>query len=337
MAKDSCRRAQNNPMLEMPMPQTSKSADPINVFELPHADIRQSLTGGAPVYLTVNPVEYHGPHLSLHNDLLLSRGTILELHRKWSERFDAPLLVASDLEMGVGPTKGPGTRAVSFKDLCHHVMNAAISLKELGAQRVVIMTFHGDPFHNLAIEQAVAWLNDNGVAALAPFHVLMREMLTVDPRKYAAAFNHVADPAERDRLIAALPTDFHAGFFETSLSLHYCEHTVAKNYTDLPPCPAFAPNQALQTAAKAARALGQLELSRELEFAAIGTGWHTVKPFPGYTGSPHLATKKAGALFAEALNDKFYNAMCEVFERQAARPVPIMRWLPTVFSPPASA
>lgn len=308
-----------------------------DVFELAHRDAQGWLQRGAPVYLTINPVEYHGPHLSLHNDLLLSRGVIKDMHERWLQRYDAPLLVASDLEMGVGPTKGPGSRAVTYDELRKHTLNAVKALRALGAQRVVLMTFHGDPFHNLAIERAVEWLRGHGVAALAPFHLLMREMMTVDPRQYENTLRHVEDPVERRRLLQALPTDFHAGFFETSLALHYCPDTVSPIYRELPPCPTVTPDRLLLAAAKAARWATRPDLARELEFAAIGTGWHALRPFPGYTGAPHLATREAGAIFAVDLVNKFSNAMREVFELHAAPPRPIMTWLPTLAAPRAQS
>ena len=39
--------------------------DPLS---MPHAEAREALATGAPVFLCVNPVEYHGPHLSLRQD-----------------------------------------------------------------------------------------------------------------------------------------------------------------------------------------------------------------------------------------------------------------------------
>jgi hypothetical protein len=47
-----------------------------SLFDVPHHDARRLARSGAPVYLTINPVEYHGPHLSLHNDRLSLGGRI---------------------------------------------------------------------------------------------------------------------------------------------------------------------------------------------------------------------------------------------------------------------
>ena len=46
------------------------------------------LATGAPVFLCVNPVEYHGPHLSLHNDRLISEGVARVAKQVWEARND---------------------------------------------------------------------------------------------------------------------------------------------------------------------------------------------------------------------------------------------------------
>ena len=44
---------------------------------------RKSFPPGAPVWLGVNPVEYHGPHLSPHNDVLVCAGLVRDIHAKY--------------------------------------------------------------------------------------------------------------------------------------------------------------------------------------------------------------------------------------------------------------
>jgi len=81
----------------------------ISLLDIPHQEARRLVKSGAPVYLTVNPVEYHGPHLSLHNDRLISIGLVREVHERLAEKHDWPLLLGADLEVGVEPCPGPGT------------------------------------------------------------------------------------------------------------------------------------------------------------------------------------------------------------------------------------
>jgi creatinine amidohydrolase len=298
----------------------------ISLFDVPHQEARRLARSGAPVYLTINPVEYHGPHLSLHNDRLVSLGLIRELHERLQKRHDWPLLMGSDLELGVEPCPGIGSRRTSFAIARQLVLEACRALGELGARNVVLMTFHGAPLHNLAIEAGVQLLAQGGVCAVAPFNAVLSEMLWLDPAKFAAAVAHVEDERERELMLSTLANDFHAGFFETSMALHYAPESVSPDYRSLPPCPEVRPQQSFMLAARAARAVGAEKLARELTFAAAGLGWNALRPFPGYTGRPHRATPQAGAIFASAILDTYEPLVEEVIAGRAQSPPPIMSW-----------
>src|SRR3954468_20547512 len=255
----------------------------ISLLDVPHQEARRLVRSGAPVFLTINPVEYHGPHLSLHNDRLISLRLIREVHDGLAKKHDWPLLLGADLEVGVEPCPGPGTRRTAYPIVRHLVLEACRAIAELGASEVILMTFHGAPLHNLAIEAGVELLRAGGVRAIAPFNGLLTEMLFLDPSEFAGAFTHVNDEGERSQMMTALANDFHAGFFETAMALHYAPESVAPDYTSLPPCPDVRPDGTLALASRLARRLGADKLSRELTFAAEGVGWNALRPFPGYT------------------------------------------------------
>ena len=303
-----------------------------NLFDLPHAEASRLVATGAPVYLSVNPVEYHGPHLSLHNDRLISEGLIADVHARLSRhRPSWALLRAADLEIGVEPCPGVGSRHTPFAIARELVLEACRALAELGCKRVVIMTFHGSPLHGLAIEAGVELLIELGVQVIAPFNYVLRELLMLDdPTEYAAAFTHVDDRQERAAMMAELRTDFHAGFFETSMALKYAPASVSPRYRDLPPCPEVRPDPALALASRAASAMGRDVLSRELMFAAQGKGWNAMRPFYGYTGRPHQASAAAGEVFANAMLDRYERPMLDVLDGKARSPKPIMQWVNVV-------
>jgi creatinine amidohydrolase len=305
----------------------------MDVLELPHRDARALLQDtGAPVFLLVNPPEYHGPHLSLRNDALLSRGLAADLHAHLS-KLDSrwPFLTAGELSVGCDVTPGAGAVETPYRLVRHLVTGACRALADLGARRVVVMTFHGGPNHNHAVQSGVRTLERRGVQVLAPLNVLLNEMLgTQDGAAFPEAFAHVEDPATRAALIRELPRDFHAGFFETSLSLHYAPHTVSDVRKTLPPCPPVRPAFALAAASRVAGALGARALSRELEFAAVGAGWYALRPFPGYTGQPAFASASAGAFFARHIVSRYAATADEVFGARARSPRPILGWLPAV-------
>lgn len=279
------------------------------------------------MYLPVNPVEYHGPHLSLHNDHLVSLGFAADLHARLApEGGGLPLLVAASIEAGVEPCPGPGSRAVSFRTLKRLVEDACISLAELGARRVVLMTFHGAPLHSIALDAGVRALEARGARAIQPLNLLMNELVALDASPFAAAFAHVEEREEREGMMRDLGLDFHAGFMETSVALHYAPESVSGMYRTLPPCPPIVADRALAAAARAARAAGRERFATELGFAAAGRGWAALRPFPGYTGRPHRATAAAGAVFAEKIVERYAEVTSAVFAG-APTPRPIMGWM----------
>lgn len=300
----------------------------MNLFDLSWTRTRELIATGAPVYLPVNPVEYHGPHLSLRNDALVSLGLARDLHARLAGQHpEWPYLEASPIELGFEPCPGPGSRTMSYRVLGTLVREAARALVELGCRRVLFMTFHGQPLHAWALEEGVRELARGGGAGVSPLNLVLDELTHLDPDQYAAAFAHVEDPAERAEMMQGLALDFHAGFFETSLALHYARDSVSEVYKTLPPCPKTEPDALLSRAAGTARSLGKSKLAAELMLAARGRAWGQQRPFRGYTGRPHRATAAAGAVFARAIVDKYARTCEDVFAGRAQSPLPPMGWL----------
>jgi creatinine amidohydrolase len=298
------------------------------LLDLPHTRARALLASGAPVYLPVNPVEYHGPHLSLHNDSLISEGFARDIHAALTEQGrDWPFLLATDLEVGVDPTPGPGTRATSYRDVSMLVVDACRRLAELGARNVVLVTFHGSPLHSLALDAGVRWLRRNGVRALSPLNLLLRALLDIRGEDYSEAYATIVDDEERAAMMREAPSDFHAGFFETSVALHYAPDSVDEMYTRLPPCPTIVPDATLLAASRTAARFGRESLARELHFAAVGVGWHALRPFPAYTSRPHRASAEAGATITRHVVREFAAVTSRVLDGLEAPPAPIMQWL----------
>lgn len=319
----------------------------LSLFDLPHHEAAGVLRRGVPVFLTVNPVEYHGPHLSLHNDLLISRGLARDVHQRLAQRHpEWPLVLADDLELGVGATPGPGTRSLSYAHARAVVESACRGLLSLGARRVVFLTFHGDPLHNRAISEGVALLERHGVRAVSPFNVLMEDMVHFESRfdldrgPLARAFAHVANVEERSELKRRLPFDVHAGFFETSLALHYAPESVSPLHRELPPCPRVPKPRAVSALRRLASGLARLPrqglgsalgtlagvVERELAFVAEVFGWLELDPFPGYTSSPRHASAAAGAVFAEYLTERFADEVLQVLDGERPGVRPILSW-----------
>lgn len=297
------------------------------MLDLSHRHAQRVLATGAPVYLPVNPVEYHGPHLSLHNDALISAGLIGALHAALQPAHPGwPLLVASDLEIGVEPVPGPGTRATSLRQARRQVRAACTALAVLGARKVVLVTFHGSPLHNIALQAGVRALQDRGVRALSPMNTLLRELIAIDPGQHHDLVAHISDPADRQRVLDDLPVDMHGGFLETSLAMHLAPASVSPEVHTLPPCPPLRPRRAWHHIASSLSRVGASELALMAQLAAAGDAWFSLRPFPGYTSAPHLASPEAGAKLTAMIVER-YRALCEAVFDGAPPPEPLVPWL----------
>lgn len=299
------------------------------LLDTSHARARSTLASGAIVTLPVNPVEFHGPHLSLHNDALLGIGLARDLHQRMRARGrDWGLVEARDLELGVQPVPGPGSRPVSYPIARSLVLRACQALAELGARRVVLTTFHGSPLHGLSLEAGVRYLRARGVHAVAPFNLILHRLLRTDPSWFADAYACIDDPDERRSMLSGFHYDFHAGFLETSIALHYAPDSVDPRHRGLPDCPAVTPDAKLAAASRAARRLGRTWLSRELDLASFGTGWYSLRPFPGYTSKPRHANAAAGAVFSRLFLDLVEQDVADALDGRPHPFQPLGWWLP---------
>lgn len=300
----------------------------MNIFALPHHEARRVLATGAPVYFPVNPVEYHGPHLSLSNDGVVSAGLCRDLHARLGVRHpEWPFLVVSDPSVGCGTVPGAGSRPVAYAVVRRVVVDTCRALVALGASRVVLMTFHGDPLHNQALQAGVDWLNAHGARGFAPMPLLLGQFLHPDPTVMAPLLAGIPDAQDRAAMAADMPHDFHAGFGETSLALHYAPETVSDVHRGLPPCPPLLPRGALDRLPRLAARLGRAHLAAELRFGALLLAWMALRPFPAYTTRPHLANAVSGAALAELLTERYALAAEQVLVDGAPSPRAHLAWV----------
>lgn len=300
----------------------------VSLLDLPHERARRLLSQTqAPVHLFVNPVEYHGPHLSLHNDRLVSQGLAASLHEAlFGDR--EPYVVAGDLELGAEPASGPGSRHASAGALREAITEAVRALYELGARRLVIHTFHGGTIHNHAIHDGVRLMERLGGRALAPFSEVLHAMVRFDVALFDRALAALAcDEAARRDVRERLRFDFHAGWLETSIALHYAPESVSDVRAELPPGPVLEADPALARAAALAARLGRDGLAAELSFLATASTWTRVRPFPGYTSRPDLASADAGAHIAELFVARYVEATRDVLYGRGRSPAPPFAFL----------
>jgi creatinine amidohydrolase len=210
------------------------------------------------------------------------------------------------------------------------VRDTCFGLRTLGAKRVVFATFHGEPLHNLAIDDGVKLLRSWNVAAMATMNLVLNESVEMNLDDYAEVFATIPDETERMRCRDGFPADFHAGFFETSLMLHWRPECVGKNWRDLPPCPPLGSSPAILAIARFFKNRGNGKLAREIEFAHFGLQWAKLRPVGGYTGRPAPSNPDAGRIFATRIAAIVARSMREYFFDGKLPPEPIHRWVRTL-------
>ncbi len=300
----------------------------IDLSSIPQADAKALLASGVPVYLLVNPVEFHGPHLPLGNDHNLSLCVSHELHQHLQKQHpDWPFVLATPLHVGADAAPGHGSVNVPFQTVRRLVLDSCRALEALGARRVILMTFHGSPFHGAAVQSGVRYLRSRGVSSISPFNLVLKEVVNYRPDKFQDPFLPIQDPKIRARIQKELAEDFHAGFFETSLALHYCPETVSEIYRDLPGCPTVGHTWFFRALSIVGHLLGLSKFANEANLVSLAISWSKLSPFPGYTGFPHLANAQSGAAFAKIILENYIPHVEEALDGSHSGVDPMMGWL----------
>ena len=301
-----------------------KKLQPVWYDELPEKQVMPVLRDNI-LFLFINPTEYHGPHLPLANDYLISRGIADRLARVLIDEGLTERYVAGPLiNLGLDPTPGAGTINTSPQRFAALLATWADKLPLIGTKRVILMTFHGAPRHNHALQRLVDKLAARGVKALNPLNLLLAHMVRYQPGDFADALQPVKDASLRAELDRSLGRDYHAGFFETSLTLALAPESVDPGHRELPDCPPLTIPAWQKAAIHGMRSLGQGDAAAELLFAAEALAWLNLKPFPGYTGMPRLANEKSGEIFVSRILGEYLQATRAVFVNGEAPPAPVL-------------
>jgi len=276
----------------------------------------------APVVLCADPVEYHGPHLSTRNDSLMSEGLARLLMASFQHAgHDWPWRFAGQVGVGADPVIGPGSEPVPYREVRRRVLAACRQVEADGARRVLLCTFHGAPLHNLALEAGARWLRARGVRVFTPMNLLLRELMELERGGIPEAF-----AAHGPTIAARLPYDVHAGFLETSLALRVAPETV-HGHREVEPCPLLSPHPGPSRGARLAARLGLPGLATELDFMARGLAWYALRPFPGYSGAPHLASAEAGQALIDFMLPRMSAWALQAFLEDRPAPAPVLTWL----------
>lgn len=237
-------------------------------------------------FLTLSPLEQHGPHLPVGTDLFTSRafaaataGQLCRMHPEWVAVHSPVLPLGSDAFDYLGSI--PVRRRV-VRDL---LIDYLEGLARYDFRYFLIFNSHGGPGHRMAIDEACDWISRTyDVCAFAPLSPILSDLFEGEFHERLVRNLEGLQPAALD-----LGQDQHAGHWETSLMLRLHPELVDPGYTKLERV--LIPEQHLD------------------EEAARNEG-HRL----GYFGDPSLAHKGLGEASIEVVADEVLRLFLAILE-----------------------
>ncbi len=228
------------------------------------------------VLLAISPLEQHGPHLPIGLDLYGAEYLTERIAEKFQETHpDWDVLVAPALPIGSNAFDMPGGMFSTQRQLRDTLISYLSCHARHGFTRILLASVHGGTGHLVALEEACAVVNKKYDArCVSPTGALAVKYFTgAYDHELAQRLGRPFTPEEAD----FLRTDWHAGWWETSLMLLICEEMVREGYRDLKP------------------AIVE-------DFRKIGDDLiRKVNDGQGYLGAPHLATAEFARAMIELL------------------------------------
>lgn len=217
-------------------------------------------------------LEEHGPHLPSFTDGFSNEWLTQKLAEAIVERPGWAVLVFPTVPLGHGGANEiggeysfPGTYSVRRSTLRAIFMDLATELGEQGFRWIFVVHGHGEPFHNLMLDQACDYFRDTYGGRMVHLRGLEPTPEQLSKLKLAQAY---PDPSAAENAEGGV-MDVHAGLEETSRLMFLRPDLVNLAYRTLPPLAANNPAELFQVA--------------------------RTPNWPGYVGSPRLATAGYGA------------------------------------------
>ncbi len=250
------------------------------------------------LFMSVSPIEVHGPHLPVGLDVMVSE----EVRRRAQEelvaaRPDLQLVSLPPLHCGSDALPVPGSVSVRASALACVLYDYAQGLAKQGFKYLVVLDNHGGPRHHLAILAAArdAWRR-LGFYLIHPFADIYKQMIRDDPRLLAATGLKIGECGD--------DADNHAGVNETSIYLAMgVDSSIDQRCRAIPPSvplPLDGLPQFLDRAGALLTRLGAVKTGPDLRHLAQTLGWVGRKPLVPYMGAPARASREAGDAMLKA-------------------------------------
>jgi len=225
------------------------------------------------VFVPLSPLEEHGTHLPVGVDFFNAAFFARQAAENLTAgRPDLNVLLYPGIPIGTNTFQMVGSIWVSAKTLKRLIVEIASSLVKFGFRKIALFSAHGGPLHLLALEEACFHARRKLRAEIilpgsAPTIKFLRGQYT------SQVENALGRPLTEEEK-KALPHDFHAGWWETSMMLFLFPQLVKPEYKKLDPV------------------LAGLKDLRTSAIPKLGKG-------EGYMGSPALASREFGQVTAD--------------------------------------
>ncbi|MGH7355518.1 MAG: creatininase family protein [Candidatus Rokuibacteriota bacterium] len=186
------------------------------------------------VFLTLSPLETHGPHLPLGVDAFAARHFAQSLaDRLVAARPDWSVVLAPTLHVGSFTFDTVGTVAVRQRVVRDVLVDYGDALARAGFRWLFVANGHAGPTHLAALEEAAAIVSRRHGVTMASFtgHLAWEFLRGRYVEKIEAALGRTLSGDERQ----AFAEDAHGGWWETSLMLLLRPDLVDGSFRDLPP------------------------------------------------------------------------------------------------------
>lgn len=272
----------------------SAQAQVLRLAEMNTAQIRALDRSKTVVFLTGGMMEEHGPYLPAFTDGILSERLTGELLKAFTEKkpgWTALVLPAINVgasgynELG-GHYVFPGTYAARPSTLRSLFMDLAEDLGEQGFRRIFVVHVHGSPHHIGALDDAGDYFRDTYGGQMVNLWGLVPVL-----GGWGRALATLSDAVKKEEGVS-----FHAGMDEHSLMLYLRPDLVAPGYKSAPVVTGATPQASVDVARR--------------------------PDWPGYLGSPRLATAEIGERIWTAFASASVDHMVKILDGAEPRQFP---------------
>lgn len=186
------------------------------------------------VFLALSPIEEHGPHLPVGVDFFnasfFARRSAENLTK---ERPDLNVLLYPTIPIGANTFRFVGSVWIKMRTLKRMLLEIARSLSRFKFDKIALFSAHGGPFHLLTLEESCFLARRKfGVRMILPGSAATVKFLRGEYQsEIEESLGRKLDEEEKK----ALPHDFHAGWWETSMMLLNYPQLVKPVYKTLEP------------------------------------------------------------------------------------------------------